>query len=79
MRTIAIISMTTLATLCLSGSGAGAQYVGGPWCAYYASNSGGTNCGFYSWEQCMAALSGNGGKCLRNQWYSSDGKDSRRR
>jgi Protein of unknown function (DUF3551) len=42
----------------------------GSWCAYYGSGSGGTNCGFYSWEQCQAAISGNGGYCARNQWYS---------
>ena len=79
MRAIAIISIATLATLSLSGSAVRAEYEGGPWCAYYGSGSGGTNCGFHSFEQCQAAISGNGGKCLRNQWYSGGGKDSRRR
>ena len=37
----------------------------GTWCAQYGS-PGGTNCGFYSFEQCQAALSGNGGFCTRN-------------
>ncbi len=78
MRKTAIIPIT-LAALSLSGFAAHAQYVGGSWCAYYGSGSGGTNCGFHSFEQCQAAISGNGGKCLRNQWYNSDGKDARRR
>jgi len=78
MRKIAVVSIT-LAALSFSGSGATAQYVGGSWCAYYGGgrSGGGTNCGFYSWEQCMVAISGNGGMCARNQWYNERG--SRRR
>jgi hypothetical protein len=38
-----------------------------PWCAQYGGGRGaGTNCGFYTWDQCMAAISGNGGFCRRN-------------
>jgi hypothetical protein len=41
-----------------------------PWCAYYGGKEGGgTNCGFATYEQCMAALSGNGGFCNRNTQY----------
>ena len=42
-----------------------------PWCAYYGGGrgGGGTNCGFSTFEQCMAALSGNGGFCNRNTQY----------
>jgi hypothetical protein len=71
MRTIAIIS-STLAALFLAGLGARAEYAGRTWCAYYG-RSGATNCGFYSYEQCMAAISGNSGFCSRNQWYGSAG------
>ena len=80
MRTIAITSIT-LAALSLSGFDARAQYVGGSWCANYGGGrgGGGTNCGFYSYEQCQAAISGNGGMCSRNQWSSGDGRDTRRR
>jgi Protein of unknown function (DUF3551) len=79
MRTIATMAIT-LAALSLSGSGAGAQYVGGSWCANYGGGrGGGTNCGFYSFEQCRAAISGNGGMCSRNQWYGGSDRDSRRR
>ena len=32
-----------------------------PWCAqYYGANSGGTNCGFISYEQCMMTARGAG-------------------
>ena len=37
----------------------------GSWCANYSGN-GGTNCGFYSFQQCMAAVSGAGGFCTQN-------------
>jgi Protein of unknown function (DUF3551) len=79
MRNIAVLSII-LAALSFSGLPAHAQYVGGPWCAYYGGGGrgGGSNCGFYSWEQCMAALSGNGGYCARNQWVGGD-RDARRR
>lgn len=40
-----------------------------PWCANYGSNSGGTNCGFVSYRQCRAALSGNGGYCSENPFF----------
>jgi hypothetical protein len=39
-----------------------------PWCAYYGT-PGGTNCGFTTYQQCMAALSGNGGFCNQNTQY----------
>jgi Protein of unknown function (DUF3551) len=35
----------------------------GAWCAYYSGPSGGTNCGFYTYGQCRAAISGVGGFC----------------
>ena len=40
-----------------------------PWCAYYGGNFGGTNCGFASFAQCRAAVSGIGGECMRNTQY----------
>ena len=32
-----------------------------PWCAQYADDGGGTNCGFRTFEQCRATVSGLGG------------------
>jgi len=40
-----------------------------PWCAYYGDDFGGTNCGFVSYEQCMATVTGIGGFCDRNTQY----------
>ena len=57
MRTISVISII-LGTLFLSSIGANAA----TWCAHYGG-TGGTNCGFHSYEQCQAAVSGTGGFC----------------
>ena len=44
----------------------------GPWCARYGTGLEGSNCGFYSFEQCQAAISGNGGRCSQNLLYGTD-------
>jgi hypothetical protein len=40
-----------------------------PWCAVYGGRGGGQNCGFSTFQQCMATLSGMGGFCNRNTQY----------
>jgi hypothetical protein len=60
MRTIALIALA-LVTLPFGCSDASAA----PWCANYAPDNG-TNCGFYTIEQCRAAISGVGGHCTPN-------------
>ncbi len=41
-----------------------------PWCAYYGgSDDGATNCYFATYQQCMDAISGNGGYCDRNPFW----------
>jgi hypothetical protein len=40
-----------------------------PWCAYYGNGFGGTNCGFSTYQQCMADVSGIGGFCQQNNTY----------
>jgi hypothetical protein len=62
MRTFAIASIL-LTTLVLGTDAAAAA----PWCTE-AVKGGGTNCGFYSFQQCMASASGNGGFCRQNQF-----------
>jgi hypothetical protein len=49
----------------------GAQAQNYPWCAVYGGGrgGGGQNCGFSTYEQCMATLSGMGGFCNRNTQY----------
>ena len=39
------------------------------WCAQYGGEHGGRNCGFSTFEQCRATLSGNGGYCSQNALY----------
>jgi hypothetical protein len=60
MRAIPLVTIA-FATLSLTTVGAYAA----PWCADY-SGKGGTNCGFYSFQQCQAAVSGRGGFCRTN-------------
>ena len=55
-----------------------------PWCANYDSKGfGGQNCGFSTWTQCMATVSGIGGFCVPNQFYNpgyaSAGRAKKRR
>jgi len=59
MRRISLLS-TILAGLTLCSVTAHAA----TWCATYGGQ-GGRNCGFHSWEQCQAAISGNGGFCTQ--------------
>jgi hypothetical protein len=40
-----------------------------PWCAIYDGSFGGKNCGFTTYEQCMATVSGIGGFCNQNTMY----------
>jgi hypothetical protein len=42
------------------------------WCAVYGGNGdgdAGTNCGFITWGQCLASISGMGGFCQPNLFY----------
>jgi len=47
-----------------------------PWCAQYGGNFGGENCGFTTYQQCMATVSGIGGFCVRNPFYEEPGPRS---
>ncbi len=46
------------------------------WCAVYTEMDA-TNCGFTTFRQCMATVSGVGGFCERNPAYTGDGSSSR--
>ena len=46
------------------------------WCAQYSGRGGGTNCYFITIGQCQAAVSGVGGFCRPNPFYT--GSDRRR-
>jgi len=50
------------------------------WCAVYGGRGGGgSNCGFITLEQCRATVSGMGGFCTVNQFYTGPGDKPARR
>jgi hypothetical protein len=63
MRTILVAAAIAGAASMMTATGANAQYAA--WCSEY-TRGGGTNCGFYTFEQCLANISGIGGRCYRN-------------
>jgi hypothetical protein len=76
MRTMALVAIT-FAAFSLSTTGARAD---GTWCAHYGTGFSGTNCGFYSFEQCRATVSGIGGFCQPNTFSASGAvREPRRR
>jgi hypothetical protein len=65
MRKVSFAIAAALVMLTLPGSQAEAA----AYCAYAGGGRGGggyENCGYYTWEQCLAAISGVGGFCMRN-------------
>lgn len=66
---VLLLTLGILGSLSAFGGSAVAQNY--PWCAEYGGGDmgGGTNCGFTTYEQCMATLSGMGGFCNRNTQY----------
>ena len=52
-----------------------------PWCAQYSGGrgGGGRNCGFATLEQCMATISGIGGFCEPNLFYTGRAKQRPKR
>ena len=61
MRMLTCTSLASLTLVFAAGTCADAA----AWCAYYNDNAG-TNCGFYTIQQCQAAISGAGGYCAPN-------------
>ncbi len=59
-----IVALSGLVIAAMLGLAAPAAAAGPAWCAAYRNGS--TNCGFNTYEQCMAAISGIGGFCNRN-------------
>jgi hypothetical protein len=68
MRTILVMSGWLAISLLVPTAGQAQTY---PWCAQYGGmGGGGRNCGFVSYAQCMATVSGIGGYCERNSFYT---------
>jgi hypothetical protein len=63
---LGLLATATLATTVAAPPARAQTY---PWCAYYAVDFGGSNCGFSTYEQCMEDISGIGGFCQKNDWY----------
>lgn len=63
-------SIAALSVFALTPAQAQTQY---PWCAQYGGpfGDGGRNCGFSTYQQCMATISGIGGVCERNPMYGT--------
>jgi hypothetical protein len=79
-RTTAARATFALAAVLVAGAfdvGATAR-AQGAWCATYAAY-GATNCGFYTWDQCRAAISGAGGMCSRNLYAVAGDQAPRRK
>ncbi len=73
-RNLAILALAALGLLV--GLPPGNAEVLYPWCAQY-SRGGSRNCGFTTWEQCRATVSGVGGYCIENPFYVAARRDWR--
>lgn len=80
MKTIAFAALLALVALFAAAPSARAQ-IYYPWCAVYSGGmgGGGTNCGFSTIEQCRATVSGVGGFCQQNPFYTGTMKRPARR
>lgn len=67
MKTVLVILALGAAT---AGLGTMAYAKDQPWCAQYGGHQiASTNCGFATFEQCRATISGIGGSCYPNPRY----------
>jgi tetratricopeptide (TPR) repeat protein len=71
-----ILALCSLAVVTVLGLNAPASAKEPAWCAAY--RTGGTNCGFNTYDQCMAAVSGVGGFCNRNPFAEPEKSTTRK-
>jgi hypothetical protein len=71
MPTLYVLSLVGAILLTLgAGVRPSAAMVIYPWCVQYGGISSSTrNCGFTSFNQCLATARGNGASCIPNPWY----------
>ena len=67
MLPLAVVAFGAVTALAAVSTPAQAQNY--PWCAHYGTPYDDTSCGFTSYEQCMASVSGIGGFCQKNDTY----------
>ena len=64
----------------VGGLAASAEAQNYPWCAQYGGGMGGAmNCGFTTFQQCQATVSGVGGFCIQNSTYQPTRRSGRGR
>jgi hypothetical protein len=61
MRRFLLTVAVALAAALVAGKAEAAAF-----CAYAGGRAGYENCGYYTWEQCLLAVNGRGGQCMRN-------------
>ena len=72
MRTMIVTGLFAVALTCAAAARTAFVVPDERWCATYAGpGGGGVNCGFYTLEQCRAAISGVGGSCDFDYWYQA--------
>jgi hypothetical protein len=72
-RILTTLAITIFALLV--GAQASKAEITYPWCGQYARD--GRNCGFSTYDQCRAAISGNGGYCIENPMSARARKSAR--
>ena len=73
---VSILSLVILLACATSNGAAADPY---RWCAQYGGKGGATNCYFVTLEQCRATVSGVGGFCTPNGFYTGGGEPRLRR
>jgi hypothetical protein len=66
MRLLLFILGVFATVICIEKPAEAQDY---PWCADYGPAFGATNCGFATFQQCLATVSGIGGSCEPNTMY----------
>jgi hypothetical protein len=65
-----LLSLALGVAISVAGLAARAEAQNYPWCAIYDVGDAAYNCGFVSYEQCRASVSGIGGTCMLNTTYN---------
>jgi hypothetical protein len=73
----ALLALSTLAAVDICAARQAAAEIYRPWCAQYTGRGAARNCGFTSYEQCMATARGAGAYCVQNPWYLEYGQGGR--
>ena len=67
MKTLTLALSAVIGIAALAGRAEAQNY---PWCAVYDTGDATYNCGFVTFEQCLATVRGIGGTCMANTTYN---------